>query len=62
MLFSGIFPSLAPTCVYTVASESEGWTIHFIERETRYWIAAQAGQKTNELFGQGTSIAWEWAK
>ena len=43
-------------------SESEGWTIHFIERETRYWIAAQAGQKTNELFGQGTSIAWEWAK
>ena len=43
-------------------SESLGWTIHFIERETRYWVAAQAGQKTNELFEQGTSKAWEWAK
>jgi len=43
-------------------SESFGWTIHFIERETRYWVAAQAGQKTNLLFEQGTSKAWEWAK
>jgi len=42
-------------------SESEGWTIHFIERESRYWIDAQAGQKTNELFEQGTLKAWEWA-
>jgi hypothetical protein len=31
-------------------SESQGWTIHFIERVTRYWVDAQAGQKTNQLF------------
>ena len=43
-------------------SESDGWTIHFIERESRYWVDAQAGQKTNELFEQGTTKAWEWAK
>jgi len=43
-------------------SESSGWTIHFIERETRYWVDAQAGQKTNSLFEQGTISAWEWAK
>ena len=42
-------------------SESEGWTIHFIERETRYWIAAPAGQKQDELFRQGTASAWQWA-
>jgi len=42
--------------------ESEGWTIHFIERQTRYWINAQAGQKTNKLFDLGTSLAWHWAK
>ncbi|CAA9399886.1 hypothetical protein AVDCRST_MAG94-5851, partial [uncultured Leptolyngbya sp.] len=43
-------------------SESPGWTIHFIERESRYWVDAQAGQKTTELFEQGTQKAWEWAK
>jgi len=43
-------------------SESEGWTIHFIERESRYWVDAQAGQKANELFEQGTTKAWEWAR
>ncbi|BAU42143.1 hypothetical protein O77CONTIG1_01961 [Leptolyngbya sp. O-77] len=42
-------------------SECEGWTIHFIERETRYWIAAQAGQKRDKLFRQGTKAAWTWA-
>lgn len=42
--------------------ESEGWTIHFIERETRYWVAAQAGQKTEHLFEQGTVQAWQWAQ
>jgi hypothetical protein len=42
-------------------SECEGWTIHFIERETRYWIAAQAGQKRDELFRQGAKMAWAWA-
>jgi hypothetical protein len=43
-------------------SESAGWTIHFIERDSRYWVEAQAGQKTNALFEQGTATAWEWAK
>jgi hypothetical protein len=43
-------------------SESEGWTIHFIERESRYWVAAIAGQRRNELFKQGTATAWAWAK
>ena len=42
-------------------SESEGWTIHFIERQSRYWVAAHAGQKTKQLFGQGTAQAWQWA-
>ena len=43
-------------------SESVGWTIHFLERHSRYWIAAQAGQKAAGLFEQGTQNAWEWAK
>lgn len=42
-------------------SESEGWTIHFIERQSRYWVAAHAGQKTARLFRQGTAQAWQWA-
>jgi hypothetical protein len=42
-------------------SESQGWTIHFIERVTRYWVDAQAGQKTNQLFEKGTAQAWQWA-
>lgn len=43
-------------------SESPGWTIHFIERTSRYWVDAQAGQKTNQLFEQGTAKAWRWAQ
>lgn len=43
-------------------SESEGWTIHFIERDSRYWIEAQAGRKEATLFEQGTQSAWNWAK
>jgi hypothetical protein len=42
-------------------SESQGWTVHFIERDSRYWIAAQAGQKRDQLFHQGTAQAWAWA-
>ena len=42
--------------------ESQGWTIHFIERETRYWVAAQAGQKADKLFEQGTASAWAWSE
>lgn len=43
-------------------SESEGWTIHFVERESRYWADAQAGQKREELFERGTEATWTWAK
>jgi len=40
---------------------SEGWTIHFIERQSRYWVEAQAGKKHTKLFEQGTQSAWNWA-
>ncbi|MDX2243679.1 MAG: IS1 family transposase [Leptolyngbyaceae cyanobacterium bins.302] len=43
-------------------SESEGWTIHFIERQTRYWVNVQAGQKSAELFTQVTQQTWEWTE
>ena len=43
-------------------SESQGWTIDFIESESCYWVDAQAGRKTNQLFEQGTTRAWGWAK
>ncbi len=43
-------------------SESKGWTIHFIERKSRYWAAAKAGEKTNALFEQSTVMAWQWAR
>jgi hypothetical protein len=43
-------------------SESPGWTIHFIERATRYWAAAQAGRKGAELFERGTVQVWVWAQ
>jgi len=56
--------------------ESEGWTVHLSERKSRYWVEcawgklppgtldvnALAGQKTNELFEQGTAKAWTWSK
>jgi len=41
--------------------ESEGWTIHFIEQKSRYWVAAQAGQKVGKLFEPITASAWAWA-
>jgi transposase-like protein len=40
----------------------EGWTIHFIERETRYWIEAQAGLKNANLFENSVKSAWKWAE
>lgn len=43
-------------------AESEGWTIHFIERKTRYWIEAQAGLKNALLFKNGVTSAWNWAR
>ena len=41
---------------------SEGWIIHFIERQSRYWVADQAGKKQTQLFEQSSQSAWEWAK
>lgn len=41
--------------------ESEGWTAHFIERRSRYWIAAVAGKKQASLFEKSTFQAWLWA-
>jgi hypothetical protein len=41
---------------------SEGWTIHFIERTSRYWVDAQAGLKDASLFEKGVKAAWNWAK
>lgn len=43
-------------------SQSQGWTIHFIERESRYWLTAQAGLKDQPLFANGVQSAWEWVK
>lgn len=43
-------------------SESEGWTIHFLERESRYWLEARAGFKDQELFELGVESAWRWAE
>lgn len=33
-----------------------------IERESRYWVGAQAGKKQTPLFEQGSQSAWNWAK
>lgn len=43
-------------------SESAGWTVHFIERDSRYWIGAQAGLKDEHLFAESVQTAWEWVK
>ena len=41
---------------------SEGWTIHFIERNSRYWVDAQAGLKEGRIFEQVVKSVWNWAK
>jgi hypothetical protein len=33
-----------------------------VERETRYWIEAQAGLKNAKLFEDGVKSAWNWSK
>jgi hypothetical protein len=44
------------------AEQSEGWTISFVERESRYWVEAKAGMKDRDLFKQGVKAAWEWGE
>ena len=39
-------------------SDSEGWTLTFFERESRYWVTALAGEKNEELFDRGTEVTW----
>lgn len=41
---------------------SQGWTIHLIERSSRYWVEAKAGLKDGPLFEQVVKSAWDWAK
>ena len=54
--------------VYTRVSEnrppssSEGWTIHFIERSSRYWVSAMADQKDDLRFQRGTQQASQRAQ
>lgn len=43
-------------------AESSGWTLTFLERESRYWVTAQAGLKDETLFSQGTESTWQWAQ
>ena len=43
-------------------SESEGWTISFVERDSRYWLVAFAGLKNTKLFEKGTRKAWKWVR
>lgn len=43
-------------------SQSEGWAINFIERQSRYWITAKVGKKDERLFEQGNNAAWQWVK
>jgi hypothetical protein len=43
-------------------SASQGWTISFIERESRYWVEASAGRKDAQLFERGVQRAWQWAE
>jgi hypothetical protein len=33
-----------------------------LERESRYWVTAQAGRKEETLFTQGTHDTWAWAQ
>lgn len=43
-------------------SESQGWTITFLERQSRYWLVATAGKKDAILFKQATARAWRWVQ
>ncbi|UCJ11985.1 MAG: IS1 family transposase [Phormidium sp. PBR-2020] len=43
-------------------SQCQGWTLTFIERKSRYWVAAHAGNKDERLFTTGTEQTWQWAQ
>lgn len=48
--------------VTTPPCESEGWTLTFLERTSRYWLVALAGLKDQTLFTQAVLQAWQWFK
>jgi hypothetical protein len=33
-----------------------------LERQSRYWLVAQAGKKDKSLFEQASNEAWQWAQ
>ena len=33
-----------------------------LERESRYWVAALAGRRDNELFRKGMAVLWSWVE
>jgi hypothetical protein len=39
-----------------------GWTLTFLERESRYWVTAQAGRKDETLFTQAPQDTWARAQ
>lgn len=43
-------------------SESQGWTLTSIERDSRYWLTASVGVKKAELFEGGMKNTWQWAR
>lgn len=59
--WKAIKSTLAWARIFPPAS-SEGWTIHFIERQGRYWASAIAGHKDDLLFQWGKQQAWQWVK
>lgn len=42
--------------------DSQGWTINFLLRSSRYWLVALAGKKDNQLFEKATYKAWGCVK
>lgn len=43
-------------------SQSQGWTINVLERDSRYWICSVAGVKDDELFKKAVKQLWEWGQ
>lgn len=43
-------------------SESEGWTMTCIERNSRYWVTVTVGRRDERLFEQGVQSSWQWER
>lgn len=55
-VYTRVGKNLPPT------SQFQGWNIHVLERESRYWLTVQAGLKDAQLFANGVYSAREWVK